>query len=191
MIDLKHFVRERAGASAPRRGARPLPCRNSHNSMSSLTEAVNLLTGSHRRMAFCLVFEIIWMAARYGLDNLGFLTLTFGDHVIDMKEANRRFNSLVTNVLRSRYQACIVVTERMRSGRVHFHMVVALRQPIHPFNWELIVAGRGYRRAANAYLRSEWAFWLKACRSYGFGRHELLPIRGTAEGIAKYVGKYV
>ena len=205
MTDLHDYRQKRPGGSDPRRGARPLLHLNSHNSNGTLREAVNLLTGSHRRMAFCLIGEIQWMADEYGLDNLGFLTLTHSDNLVDMKESSKRFNSLATGVLRDRYSASIVVTERQGRGAIHYHIVTALRQNIaEGFNWdearEAIFqhkvgryreAGKHWRAAAGAILREEWAFWRKTCPAYGFGRHELLPIRGTAECIAKYVGKYV
>ena len=46
-------------------------------------------------------------------------------------------------------------------------------------------------RSANSHLRAEWAFWRKAAPLYGFGRTELMPIKSSAEGIAKYVGRYI
>lgn len=41
------------------------------------------------------------------------------------------------------------------------------------------------------YLRREWRFWRDTAPRYGFGRTELLPIKKTADGVAKYIGKYV
>ena len=46
-------------------------------------------------------------------------------------------------------------------------------------------------RSANVQLRNLWATFRQVLPLYGFGRHELLPIRTTAEAAAKYVGKYV
>jgi len=40
-------------------------------------------------------------------------------------------------------------------------------------------------------LRGEWAFWRKTAKKYGFGRTELMPVKSTAEGIGRYVGKYI
>jgi len=50
---------------------------------------------------------------------------------------------------------------------------------------------RGDYRSASDYLRREWKFWWKTALKYVFGRTELLPIRKTADGVAKYVGKYI
>jgi hypothetical protein len=49
----------------------------------------------------------------------------------------------------------------------------------------------GNYRSAGPYLRAEWAFWRNAAKKYGFGRTELMPIKSTADGIARYVGKYI
>ena len=50
---------------------------------------------------------------------------------------------------------------------------------------------QGNYSSANAYLRSEWAFWRVTAPKYGFGRHELMPVKSTADAIAKYLGKYI
>jgi hypothetical protein len=50
---------------------------------------------------------------------------------------------------------------------------------------------RGDYHSAGDYLRREWKFWRETAPRYGFGRTELLPIKKTADGIAKYVGKYI
>ena len=61
----------------------------------------------------------------YGIERLGFLTLTFADHVTDAREAQRRFHSLATHVLNTRYRArWIRVLERHESGRIHYHLIV-------------------------------------------------------------------
>jgi len=45
--------------------------------------------------------------------------------------------------------------------------------------------------SANDYLRSTWAMLRHRLPAFGFGRSELLPIRSTAEGMARYMGKYI
>ena len=78
--------------------------------------------------ALCLSLEIIGLAKQFGLERLGFLTLTFVENVYDIREANRRFNSLNTHVIKDRYERAIAVVERQERGAVHFHLlVVALR----------------------------------------------------------------
>jgi hypothetical protein len=130
------------------------------------------------------------MAETYGLENLGFLTLTFADHVLSGREAQRRFNSLASNVLRDRYEAHVRVIERQKSGRLHYHLLVVL-----PFDARTGVDfnafSSGDYRSANSSLRAEWAFWRRTARAYRFGRTELMPVRSTEEGIGRYVGKYI
>jgi hypothetical protein len=160
-----------------------LPCLNSNNSISHLSN-------SHKKTAFALTENIQKLVKKYGLERIGFLTLTFADHVTDGKEAQRRFNSWNSNVFRKRYAESICVPERMKSGRLHLHLLVVLDEDIRTgFDFEG-VANSDYR-SANTYLRNEWAFLRKSAKAYGFGRTELLPIKSTAEGIAKYVGKYI
>jgi hypothetical protein len=171
-------------------GAVPLPCLSSNNSTEGEGGRVNLLTGGHKRSAFVLAFEIMALAKIYGIEKLGFLTLTFADLVLDLKEANRRFDSLNTHVIKERYTRGVVVPERQKSGRVHFHLVTVLAADIRS-GCDFGAFGRGDYRSANPALRAEWAFWRVTSPRYGFGRHELLPVKSCAEGIARYVGKYI
>lgn len=171
-----------------------LPCLNSNNSTEEgdISEAAweAQLSPHHRKMAFVLTFEIQDLAKKYGIETLGFLTLTFADQVLLMKEASRRFNSLNTHVIRHRYERGIVVWERQKSGRPHAHLLVACGQDIRTGADFAAFERRDYR-SANPVLRAEWAFWRKTAPAYRFGRTELLPVKSSAEGISKYVGKYV
>lgn len=151
---------------------------------------LNVLTGSHARSAQCLAFEIGALAREFGIEKLGFLTLTFADHVTDIRESSRRFNSLNTGVLKERYLRSICTVERQKSGRVHFHLVVVLRADIRT-GFDFSGIERGDYSSAGRAIRSEWSFWRETARLYGFGRTELLPIRSCSEGIARYVGKYI
>jgi hypothetical protein len=127
---------------------------------------------------------------RFGLERCGFLTLTFADHVVDMEEAQRRWHSLRTHVLSQRYEAFIVVVERQKSGRVHFHLIVVLPEDIRS-GFSFAEAERKIYSSANDALRDEWAFWRASAKRYGFGRTELLPIQSNAEGVGRYLGKYI
>lgn len=153
-------------------------------------EKFNLLTKAHKRSACSLAWNVQNMAETFGIERLGFLTLTFADNVTCPKEAQRRFNSLATGVLRERYEAWVWVWERTKRGRIHFHLVVALSHDIRTgFNFADIDSGN--YRSANSAIRDEWAFWRLTAKKYRFGRTELLPVKSTAEGIARYVGKYI
>lgn len=191
----------RGGAGdAARRAAPllPLPCLSSNNSTEHLGKPdkkdpladLGRLKGNHKRTAEALSQNVQWLAGLVGVQKLGFLTLTFADKVTCRKEAQRRYNSLLTHVLRPRYLYVIRVMERQKNGRIHYHLVVALEHDIRTgFDFEGI-AKKDYSTASKE-LRAEWAFWRKTAPKYGFGRTELLPVKSTAEGIARYVGKYI
>lgn len=137
-----------------------------------------------------LQLNVAGMIERHGIEHVGFLTLTFRDHVVEPKEAQRRMNSLVTHVLRPRYREVITVLERQKSGRIHYHCLVALVHDIRTGIDFAALANRDYRSAPEA-LRREWSFWRSTAKNYGFGRTELLPVRSCAQAMGKYVGKYI
>lgn len=174
------------GNLSPVGGGESLPCLFRNNSI----EIEKSLSKKHLKNSVALATNVEEMAKKYGLKNLGFLTLTFADHVTDYKEGSKRFNSLATNILNTRYLDWIRVMERQKSGRIHYHLVVALTSDIRSGAQFDAFANRDYR-SANSALRSEWAFWRKTAKLYSFGRTELMPVRSTEEGIARYVGKYI
>lgn len=186
-----------ADFSAAKSGA-PFPCLYSNNSIENEKNNLNLalsdaalgLKTQVRKSASCLAWNVEYFCDKFGLENLGFLTLTFRDHVTDVKEAQRRLNSLTSNVLRGRYRYYIRVMERQKSGRIHYHLLVVLDGDIRT-GFDFIACAKGDYRSANKRLRDEWFFWRKTAPKYGFGRTELLPIKSNSEGIARYVGKYI
>lgn len=167
------------GAAAPA----PLPCQDTSNS--------NELRNSHsRKVAYALKENVAAMVSQHGLEQIGFLTLTFSDKVQNIREAQRRFNSLRTGVLSKRYPEWIAVVERQKSGRVHFHLLVVCAGDIRTgFDFEAVA--KGDYRSASKILRVEWAFWRKTAPRYKFGRTELLPIKSTPGAISTYVAKYI
>lgn len=175
------------GADARGAGTASLPCLNSNNCIEA---GLNSLSTSHRKTAFALRENVARLAKKYGLERLGFFTLTFADHVTCPKVAGRRFHSLSSNVLVFRYEETITVLERMKSGRIHFHSLVVLPCDVRT-GFDFGEASRGVYSSANRDLRAEWAFWRGTAKRYGFGRTELLPVKSTAEAISKYVGKYI
>lgn len=148
------------------------------------------LVGPRKKVALALSWNVAHMCREYGIERVGFLTLTFSDHVTDPREAQRRFNSLASHVLRKRYPAHVAVLERQESGRIHYHLLVPMPDDIRTgIDFEAI-ANRDYR-SANKALRLEWAFWRKTVKQYRFGRPELLPIKSTSDAMGQYVGKYI
>ena len=119
----------------------------------------------------------------------------------DRKEAQRRFHSLLTNQLSKRYPCGVVVTERHRNGGIHFHLVVVTHEDIRggiDFNACFPPKDRFgkplYRpdySTANAALKAEWACLRRVCKNYGFGRHQLQPMRENGEALGRYLGAYL
>ncbi len=182
--------------SAPESGVAPLPCLYSSNSTELVAEApvpparAAPIPAHYRKAAVALAWNVKHLSDTYGLEHLGFLTLTFADHVLDVREASRRLNSLATHVLNARYAAWIRVLERQKSGRIHYHLVVVCSADIRSGVDFAAIAAGDYRSAGPA-LRAEWAFWRKTAPLYKFGRTELLPVVSNAEAISYYVGKYL
>lgn len=170
-------------SSGTPRGEAPLPCLDSNIS-------IEIPSTQHRKTASALGWNVFWFAQKHGLENLGFLTLTFRDHVTSVKVAQARLNSLLSNVIKPRYSDYIGVLERQKSGRIHYHLLVHVGFDIRTgFNFDA-VAEQNYSSASPA-LRAEWSFWRKTAPKYRFGRTELMPIKSSEEAIGKYIGKYI
>lgn len=178
-------------------GAVPLPrlFSNNSNGQRETVEAetqkkLNFLTGNHRKTAESLRQNIQIMAADYGIEHIGFLTLTTPDDVTP-KEYQRRFNSLRAGVLDDWCGDRIKIVERgKKSGRFHGHLLVVLGFDIRT-GCNFAEFAQGNYSSAPLELRKAWAFLREILPKYGFGRHELLPVKSSADGIAFYVGKYV
>jgi hypothetical protein len=128
--------------------------------------------------------------SRYGTNKIGFLTLTFADDVQCHKEATKRFNSLATNILKNKYESWIRISERQKSGRWHFHLVVVCKHDIKRGLRFDELKNKNYK-SANKALRGEWRFWRSMAKKYNFGRTELLPVRTDSQRIAAYLAKYL
>lgn len=148
------------------------------------------LTPLERRNSFALGENIKHLAGIYGIERLGFLTLTFAENVKDPKIAQRRFNSLASNYLRTVFTEYICVVEAQKRGAVHYHLLVVCAEDIRSGVDFDELAARVYR-SAGPYLRGLWKDLRESMPSYGFGRSELLPVRSTVSGITNYVGKYM
>jgi hypothetical protein len=44
---------------------------------------------------------------------------------------------------------------------------------------------------ANDGIKREWAYWRKTAKLYGFGRHQLQPMRANGEALGRYLGEYL
>jgi hypothetical protein len=151
---------------------------------------IQLLASKKKKAAFALQTNIAAMIGRYGIERIGFLTLTFADNVQCHKEATKRFNSLATNVLKNKYESWVRVSERQKSGRWHFHLVIACKNDIKRGLRFDELKNKNYK-SANKALRGEWRSWRSIAKKYNFGRTELLPIRKSGEAVAAYMAKYL
>lgn len=172
------------------------------------------LTGSQKKTAFALEKNIGTMIAEAGIERVAFLTLTVGDEVEgeafrqvwEPDEAGRRINSLLTHLLGDLFDRMVVVTERHKSGAIHFHLIVEHREALRgDFDFAAFLTARNARKAgtpdfaaekryeesATPALRALWGILRERLPGYGFGRAELTPIYKSADAISRYVAKYV
>lgn len=158
------------------------------------------MPGSKRKQAAALAFNIKWMVENFGAERVGFLTLTCGDStpegfkkISSRREASRRFNSLLTAVIRDRYQCGVTVTERHRDGGIHFHLVCVVGGDIRTgIDFEACFDKKSPDYStAPARLRLEWKFWRERAVKYGFGRCQLQPMKKTGEALGFYIAKYI
>lgn len=156
--------------------------------LADLVSRTNELSTNHKKTAHILYESVAQMVSHYGIENLGFLTLTFAEHVTDPKEAQRRLNSFLTGVINDRYQDYLGVLERQKSGRIHYHLLIVLNHDIRS-GYDFTKGNR--KKSASSYLKHEWEFLRKKTEQYGFGRSELEPIKSTEQAISRYVGKYI
>jgi len=170
-------------------GEAALPCLNSNISTETPLHIPRLST-QQRKTAFILKTSVQQLSEAHQLAHIGFLTLTFANNILCPKEAQRRLNSLLTNIIKPRYKEYLGVFERQKSGRIHYHFLVVLHGDIRT-GVDLEEFENGVYKSASPYLRSEWTFWRTTAKKYGFGRTELLPVKTNAEAMAKYVGKYI
>ena len=151
---------------------------------------IQLNASKKKKALFALQTNINALCQRYGTNKIGFLTLTFADDVQCHKEATKRFNSLATNILKNKYESWIRISERQKSGRWHFHLVVVCKDDIRRGLRFDELKNKQYK-SANVHLRGEWRFWRSMAKKYNFGRTELLPVRTDSQRIAAYLAKYL
>ena len=180
----------RAGApQAP--GPAGLPC--------PMREQVNWrLVDPKKKPRIRLVVEIDALVRRFGLGRLALLTITFPDALTDGKEAQRRYNSFASHVLRTRYVVAVTVFQRTKKGRPHFHCLLVVPEDIRD-GVDLRAFGRRDYRSAGPWLRQEWVF-LRSITNYDgkhseaayglVGRLELMPI-SSAKSVGWYLGRYL
>jgi hypothetical protein len=167
------------------------------------------MPGPRKKQAQAFTDNLVWLSDAFGRDHIDFLTLTLGDkdanskfhNVRDRKEAQRRFHSFMTNELSKRYQCGVTITERHENRGLHLHLAVVTRPDIRG-NIDFAACfppknnfGKPVRRpnysTANAALKAEWEWFRRVCKKYGFGRHQLQPMRENGEALGRYLGTYL
>lgn len=159
---------------------------------STPLNSLNLLSPYHKKSAYALASNVESLISKSGLENMGFLTLTFPDNVTDPKEAYKRFDSFNRNYLRKNksFRNWLCVKERQKRGAWHYHILIDCGGDIRTgFNWDE-VRSRIYR-GVPSHLLKLWKDLRTNLPKYGFGRSELKPIRTDGEIIGKYIGKYI
>ena len=167
----------------------------SNNTTENLSSYL-LFSPYHKKQAEVIYQNVARFISQIGIEKVGFLTLTFPDNVKCHKEAYRRFNIMrakLLNVLFGSEWLC--VKELQVRGAWHFHILVNCLQDVRTgLNWDEIHPPKGKRpkyTSASPFLRSLWKELRENLPKYKFGRSELLPIRSTAEGCGRYMGKYL
>jgi len=123
-----------------------------------------------------------------GAERVGFLTLTF-PRDIEPKEASRRLESLSKRVLPRIGEDWLWVRERTKAGRLHYHLMIRTHWDIRT-GFDFGQVKRGIYVTASPELRRVWRFLRRVLPRYGFGRHQLVPVRDRS-AIGVYVGKYL
>lgn len=167
-----------------------LPCLYSNNGIEEDESTLNLLQPYHRKQAEVLSVNTREFVDMVGLQNVGFLTLTFRDNLRDSKKAQKRFKSLSTNYLSFKFGHWMLVKERQKRGAWHYHLLVDCKTDIRT-GVDFGEFRLGVYTSASRELRSFWFDLRKELPKYRFGRSELVPIRSNHEAIARYVGKYI
>ena len=176
--------------SSPCAAHAALPCLSNSNSIEP--PASNRFNNGHRRLSHALQVNVKGLCSRYGLSHLAFLTLTFSDHVTSPSEASRRRNSFFTNFLRYHVLDYICVLEPTKSGRCHYHLIVALPFDVRSgVDMARLFASKPDYSTVPSNLRHFWKLLRENAPLYGFGRTECLPIKKNADALGYYVGKYV
>jgi hypothetical protein len=156
---------------------------------------------------------IEWMVRKHGLNHVGLLTLTFGvpgsgrgsqetrelrEQAKELEFVQKRWHSLLSNVIAKWYEDWVCVLEMHSDGVWHFHVVVSVKPDIRTgtdidtlTNYKLPYKMRRGVRFRNEALAAEWSELRAVCCKYRFGRAELMPIKKTGEALARYVAGYL
>jgi hypothetical protein len=142
---------------------------------------------------------------KLGLEHLGFLTLTFKENLKCHKESQKRWNNLNRLISREgKFEVLVKVKEYQKRGAIHYHMLIKSHKPIRgKIDWDIYEQmgkatdlkekrrlGKELAKTAEPHLVELWGWLRKKCKSTGFGRSEVMPIK-KAEHTKNYMGKYL
>ena len=151
----------------------------------------NCIGKQNRKSRFVAQENIRLYIERKGINNVGVLTLTTPDSCLSVFQFQKKWHSFRTNLLKKRFPTGMWTRERQpRSGNWHAHCVVDLGRDIKtafPFGE---VQRRIYRNV-DPDLRTLWKELREKSAGHGFGRIELLPIKRSGPGAARYLTKYL
>ncbi len=151
----------------------------------------NCIGKQNRKSRFVAQENIRLYIERSGVNNIGVLTITTPNSCHNAFEFQQKWHSFRTNLLAKRFPTGMWTRERQpRSGNWHAHCVVDLGRDIKtgfPFGE---VQQRIYRNV-EPQLRNLWKELREKGAGHGFGRIELLPIKRSGPGAARYLTKYL
>lgn len=166
------------GASAPRPA---LPCLKKDNCTNA---------GSNRSRF--VAEENIRLYIQYsGENNVGILTVTTPSQCLSAFEFQKMWHSWRGHFLTKSFPTGMWVRERQpRTGSWHAHCVVNVGWGIRTgFPFEQVA--KGFYANVDPRLRELWKRLRESTEKYGLGRTELLPIKGSGPGCARYLVKYL
>lgn len=140
------------------------------------------------KQRFALVANLDELVRLHGIERLGFLTLTFRRSQ-SWTDAQRRFHSFASRAMRNLFgRDWVAVLERDERGRLHFHIVVVCHTDIRT-GFDFVAFDRRVYASAPASLNALWSQLRDILPEYGFGRHQLLPIRRSIHHVSGYLSK--
>jgi hypothetical protein len=151
----------------------------------------NCIRISRRKQLFVAQENIRLYIGKCGENNVGVLTITTPSECLTAREFQKKWHSFRTNVVKKLFATGMWVRERQqRTGNWHSHAVVDLGRDVKtgfPFDE---VQRRRYLNVDPG-LRDIWKQLRDKAEAYGFGRTELLPIKHSGKGCARYLTKYL
>lgn len=151
----------------------------------------NCIRTPRRKQLFVAQENIRIYIDKFGENNIGVLTITMPSECLEAREFQKKWHSFRTNVVKKLFKTGMWVRERQsRTGNWHSHAVVDLGRDVRtgfPFDE---VRKRRYVNVDPG-LRDIWKQLRQKAEVYGFGRTELLPIKHSGKGCARYLTKYL